>query len=59
MPNNAAPPRPYRKADHNTTDGKDNTSKPTIRRPPAFVQNPVVTQNKYSSLQEEGTDDNG
>jgi len=50
----AAPPRPYRKTDRNTTDGKDNTSRPTIRRPPAFVQNPVVTQNNYSSLQEEG-----
>jgi len=50
----ATPPRPYRKTDRNTTDGKNNNSKPTIRRPPAFVQNPVVTQNKYSSLQEEG-----
>jgi len=55
----AAPPRPYRKTDRNTTDGKDNTSKPIIRRPPAFVQNPVVTQNKYSLLQEEGVYDNG
>jgi len=55
----AAPPRPYRKTDRNTTDGKDNTSKPVIRRLPAFVQNPVVTQNKYSSLQEEGIYDNG
>ena len=45
----AAPPRTYRKTDRNTTDGNDNTSKPTIRRP-AFTQNPVVTQNKFSSF---------
>ena len=55
----AAPSRPYRKTDRNTTDGRDNSSKPVIRRPPAFVQNPVVTQNKYSMLQEEGVYDNG
>jgi len=38
---------------------KSDPSEPIISRPPAFIQNPVITQNKYDALASEGTYEDG